>query len=104
MIRNVLAIAVLATSVAPAVALAQTVASAPAAAYSTSDTTIGALLDDPAAKAVLDKILPEFSTNPQIEMARGMTMKAIQPFAGDKLTDEKLAAIDAELAKLPAKK
>jgi hypothetical protein len=101
MIRNALAIALLATSVAPAAAHAQSVAVAAAAAYTTSDTDIGTLLDDPAAKAVLDKVLPGFTTNPQIEMARPMTMKSIQQYAADQLTDEKLAAVDAELAKLP---
>jgi hypothetical protein len=104
MIRNVLAIALLATSVAPAAALAQSTVVVAAAAYTTSDTDIGTLLDDPAAKAVLDKVLPGFATNPQIEMARPMTMKSIQQYAADQLTDEKLAAVDAELAKLPPKK
>jgi para-nitrobenzyl esterase len=104
MIRNVFAIALLATAVAPAAALAQSVAVIAAAAYTTSDTDIGTLLDDPAAKAVLEKVLPGFATNPQIEMARPMTMKSIQQYAADQLTDEKLAAVDAELAKLPPKK
>lgn len=104
MIRYALAITLLGSSVAPAVALAQSVAVATAASYSTADTDIGTLLDDPASKAVLDKVLPGFSTNPQIDMARSMTMRSIQAYAADQLTDEKLAAVDAELAKLPAKK
>lgn len=103
MIRNVLAIALLATSLAPAAALAQSVTVIAAAAYSTTETDIGTLLDDPASKAVLDKVLPGFSTNPQIDMARPMTMKSIQQYAADTLTDEKLAAVDAEFAKLPPK-
>jgi hypothetical protein len=37
-------------------------------------------------------------------MARGMTLKQIQQFAGDAVTDEALAKIDADLAKIPAKK
>lgn len=77
---------------------------APAAHYTTAETDIGTLLDDPASKAVLVKNLPGFADNPQIEMARSMTLKQIQGFAGDALSDEKLAAVDAELAKLPAKK
>ena len=104
MIRYALAIALLASSGAPSLALAQSAATAPAASYSTTDTDIGTLLDDPAANAVLDKVLPGFSTNPQIDMARSMTMKSIQAYAADQLTDEKLAAVDAELAKLPPKK
>jgi hypothetical protein len=33
-----------------------------------------------------------------------MTLKAVQPYAEDTVTDEKLAKIDAALAKLPASK
>ena len=79
-------------------------AAAAAAGYNTENTTIGDLLDDPAAKAVLVKYIPETVNNSQIDMARGMTLKQIQQYAGDTLTDQVLAKIDAELAKLPAKK
>jgi len=68
--------------------------------YTTSDTEIGMLLDDPAAKAVIDKYLPAVSGSDQIDMARSMTLKAIQQYAPDDITDAKLAEIDAELAKL----
>lgn len=95
MLRKVVLAGLLATLSVPAMA-----ASAP---YNTTDTTIGALLDDPAAKAVVDKAMPGFSTNPQVEMARSMTFKQIQGFAPDMIKDETLAKIDAELAKLPTK-
>ena len=36
-------------------------------------------------------------------MARGMTLKATQQFAPSMVTDEVLAKIDADLAKLPKK-
>ena len=79
-------------------------AAAPAKpAYSTADTTIGDLIDNPATKAVLDKHLPGFADNQQIAMARAMTMRQIQGFAADMLPDDKLAQIDADLAALPAK-
>lgn len=88
-------------------ALAQTAPAANAAApgaakakYTTNDTEIGTLLDDPAAKAILEKIVPGMTTNDQIDMARAMTLKAIQQYAADQLTDAKLAQIDAEFAKL----
>ncbi|WP_420381791.1 hypothetical protein [Novosphingobium sp.] len=75
--------------------------SKPAAAkYSTSDTDIGTLLDDPAAKAIVEKHIPGMTTNPQIDMARSMTLKAIQAYAASDVTDERLAAIDADFAKL----
>lgn len=89
------------------VALAAPVVAAPAfaadaAAYS-SDTALGTLLDNPQAKAVLDKYIHEMIANPQIEMARALTLRQLQGYASDALSDEKLAQIDAELAKVPAK-
>ena len=96
-------LAILAASTA---AVAQPAAPAAAAAdhYSTAGTPIGTLLDDPAAKAVLVKYIPEVVSNPQIDMARGMTLKDTQQYAPDMVSDQKLSQIDAELAKLPAKK
>ena len=73
-------------------------AAAPAVKLSTADSTIGDLLDNPAAKAVLTKHLPALVGNAQIEMARSMTLKQIQPMAGDLLSDEVLAKIDMDLA------
>lgn len=66
-------------------------------AFSTSETDIGTLLDNPKTRAILDKHIPQFVSNPQIDMARSMTMKQIQSFAGDVLTDEVLNKIDADL-------
>lgn len=68
--------------------------------YSTNATDIGTLIDNPATKAVLDKDLPGFSGNPQIEMARSMTLKQIQGFSDDAITDAVLAKIDEDLAKI----
>ncbi|MCP3733528.1 hypothetical protein M9979_01335 [Sphingomonas sp. RP10(2022)] len=93
-------------------ALAQTApapaatAGAPAVAahYSVEATDLGTLLDNPQTKAIIDKHIPGMSSNPQIEMARGMTLKVIQPYAADTVTDAALAAIDADLAKVPVKK
>ena len=95
MLRKILIAGLLATASLPAMAAA--------APYTTADTTIGTLIEDPAAKAVLDKHMPGMSSNPQIDMAKSMTLKQIQGFAPDMIKDEVLAAIDAELAKLPAK-
>ncbi len=64
--------------------------------YSSTETTIGVLLEDPAAKAILDKHIPGLTDNPSISMAAGMTLKALQAVAGDKVTDEMLAAVDAD--------
>jgi hypothetical protein len=77
-------------------------ATAPAK-YTTADTQIGTLLDDPAAKAILLKHVPQLVGSAQIDMARTMTLKQVQGYASDMLTDDALAKIDADLAKLPSK-
>jgi len=87
-------------AVAPALAAETSAASAPTPAYSTAATDIGTLLDNPQTRAVLDKHLPSFAGNPQIAMARAMTLRQIQSFASDMLTDEVLAKVDEDLAKI----
>lgn len=76
---------------------------APAAHYTAEATTIGSLLDDPAARAVLDKHIPGMTTNPQIDMARAMTLKMVQQYSPSTITDKVLADVDADFAKLPVK-
>ncbi|MDE2410153.1 MAG: hypothetical protein KGM18_00095 [Sphingomonadales bacterium] len=97
-------VAGLVTLSAPTAALAADAPAAAAkAAYSTADTDLGTLLDNPATKAVLSKYIADMISNPQIDMARSMTLRQLQSYAGDKLTDDTLAKIDAELAKVPGK-
>ncbi len=84
----------------PALAAEAQAVAAPAPAFSTAGTDIGTLLDNPQTRAVLDKHMPSFAANPQIEMARAMTLRQIQSFAADMLTDEVLAKVDADLAKI----
>jgi hypothetical protein len=111
--RVVVCLATLVASTACATVLAQSTAAAkapaPAAAtakasYNTTDTDVGTLLDDPAARAIVDKHIPGFSAGEQIDMARGMTLRSLQQFAPEQITDQVLADIDSELAKLPARK
>ncbi len=78
--------------------LAQAQAPAPAAYSSTS--TVGVLLDNPAAKAVLMQFIPDVVTNPQIDQGRGMQLRELAQYV-PALTPEMFAKIDAELAKLP---
>lgn len=109
-ISTLLAAASLAALSAPALAAPATAApatNAPAATapaakakYTTADTEIGTLLDDPAAKAIVEKHIPGFTTNDQVDMARGMTLRGVQQYASEEVTDARLAAIDAEFAKL----
>lgn len=97
--KLMLAAAMLAT-VAAAPAIAAEAAAATQTVMTTAETDIGTLLDNPASKAVLEKYLAPLVTNPQIDMARSMTLKQIQGFAADQVTDEVLAKIDADLAKI----
>jgi hypothetical protein len=89
-------------------ATAEDKAAAPAAeaaksAFSTAETTIGDILDNAEAKAIVEKHMPGFSAHPQIEMARGFSLKAVQSFQPDQITDELLAKIDADFTALAAK-
>jgi cytochrome P450 len=76
---------------------------APGARYSTAETKLGALLADPAARAVLDRYFPGVSADKRIGMAKGMTLRTVQKFAPDTFTTEALDAADVELAQLPAR-
>jgi hypothetical protein len=71
-------------------------------ANSTSTVTIGEFMDNPKLKPILDKYLPGFSDNEQVGMARGLTLRAIQAYSPDTLTDESLGNIDAEVSGLPS--
>lgn len=85
------------------IAQANETSSAPVAEHermSSETTPIGELLDNADARAILQRHLPDVVSSEQIDIARGMTLKTIQPYALDSITDEKLAAIDAELAEL----
>jgi hypothetical protein len=68
----------------------------------TLDTTLGELIDDPQAKAVLDQHLPGVSTHPMVAMARGMSLNMIlsMPQAAQLgLTKEKAESVLAEINK-----
>ena len=43
----------------------------------TLDTTLGTILGNPQAKAVLDSYLPGVSTNPMVAMAKGFSLRAV---------------------------
>ena len=70
--------------------------------YSTADTPISTLLADPAAREILRRHAPVFANTSRAAMIGNDSLKAIQGYAYMILTDEVLARIDAEFAKLPA--
>ncbi len=115
--KNVLILCVIATALVSAIGVASDPSTPPAAAtapaatapapvaaadtvYTTTDTPVGDLLDNPKTRAILDQDVPGFTTADQIDSARGMTLKAIQQYAPDMFSDAVLAKIDADLAKL----
>ena len=103
MIRHALIAGLVALAAPATIAYADAPATTAKAGYSTADSDLGTLLDNPATKAVLSKYIADMISNPQIDMARSMTLRQLQSYAGDKLSDDTLAKIDAELAKVPAK-
>ena len=64
------------------------------------DSKVGDLLANEAARAVLDKNLPDFTSNPQLAMAQGFSLKMLAGLAGGRITPEMLAAVEAELIAL----
>jgi len=61
------------------------------------DATMGELLTDPAAHAVLQEEIPQFAFSPQIEQARDLTLRSLQRYVPKLLTDVKLQEVDAKL-------
>ena len=100
----VAALAVGATPVMLSPAWSAEPAAKPAARYSVSTTLVGQMLDDPAANALLKKMIPTVYANEMFQTAgRELTLKSIQQYEPDALSDENLAKLQAELDKLPAK-
>jgi para-nitrobenzyl esterase len=71
--------------------------------YNSLITPLGVLLDDPAARAILQRRIPDVVNNDQVNMARGQTLAALQMYLPQQLSDAVLAGIDGELAALPKK-
>lgn len=94
------------TLMAATPALAQTAPAAPAAtqaaAYS-ADTPLETVVADPAAKAVLDKTLPNLAKHPAFEQFKAMSLRQLQPYSQGAISDEALAKVDADLKALAPK-
>lgn len=84
--------------------VAQAQAPAPAAPASTaaysSASKVGELIDNPATKAALLKLIPGVVNHPQINDARDMALRDLAQYAPE-LTPAVFAQVDAELAKIP---
>jgi hypothetical protein len=89
---------VLMTVVCAPIAHAET--SAPVAPKFNVDMPIETIAADPKAKAVLDAVFPGMTTHAMYEQFKGMSLKQLQPMAGDQITDAGIAKLTAELAAL----
>ncbi|WP_292119168.1 hypothetical protein [Brevundimonas sp.] len=72
------------------------------AEHPTIESPIEALVADPATKAVLEKHLPGMDKHPAYGQFKGMSLRQVAPYSQGAITDEKLAAIEADLKALPA--
>jgi para-nitrobenzyl esterase len=71
--------------------------------YSVDTTTIGTLLDDPEAAAILERLIPTVYDNDMFRtMGRPNTLRVAQQYEAAVLTEEKMQEIQAELDKLPS--
>lgn len=70
--------------------------------FSVNTTRIADLLANPASKAVIDRHMPGFSSDARVGAAGAFTLKFIQPHSGGMITDALLAAIERDLAAIPA--
>lgn len=65
----------------------------------TLDSTLGEILDDPQARAVLDELVPGVSTHSLVFLARGITLADGAARLGS-IEPERLAELDARLRAL----
>lgn len=69
--------------------------------FSVHSTKVGVLLDDPRTAAILQRMIPVVYANEMFQsMGRDQTLAGIQQYEPATLTDDMLAAIQAEFDKL----
>jgi hypothetical protein len=83
---------------------AATTVPAPAAmsagGYSTATTPLGTLIDDPKIRLLVEKALPGLLSQPQIEQARGITLRALRDYAPERISEAALDTLDKDLGAL----
>lgn len=96
--RAIILAASLAVSVSLAgAAMAQSVPSG----QPTIDWTVQDLLNNPAARAVLDKNLPGAEDDPRLQLVKAMTLRTVAQFPEAQIDQAKLELIASQLAALP---
>lgn len=61
---------------------------------------IGELMNNESAKAVLEKHFPGFTSNPTLELAKEITLKALSHFPQSNITPDQLKSCAEDLSKL----
>lgn len=69
-------------------------------AHFSLDTPIAALIDDPRAKAVLDKDMPGLTTDENLPRFRALTLRQLAPLSGGQMTAELMSTLAFDLAAL----
>jgi hypothetical protein len=64
------------------------------------ESKLGDLLENEAAKAILEKHMPGISTHPQIGMGKGFALSMVAKFSGGLISDDMLTKVDADLKAL----
>ena len=86
----------------PAVLLVSVAAHAQAVEWSTQTSKVGALLDNPATRAVLERHFPGVSHDWRMKMVRGKTFRQLHDMAPNRLPSAALDAVDHDLQAIPA--
>jgi hypothetical protein len=101
LMKLVLLVAALVSAAAtPAFAQQAAPAAAPAASHGAAlngDSPIEEIAATAAGKATLDKNVPGLLAHAAYEQFKGMSLRALAPMSGGIITDEKIAAVEADL-------
>jgi hypothetical protein len=68
--------------------------------YDLETTTLGQLLDDPEARAIIVELVPELPGHPMIGFAKGMPAAAVLQMAGNQLPADTLQQLQTRIAAL----
>lgn len=68
--------------------------------FDLNTTTLGQLLDDPQARAIIDELVPELPTHPMVGMAKGMPVNTVLTFAGGQVDPDVLTELKTRIAAL----
>jgi hypothetical protein len=71
-----------------------------AAKYDLDVVTLGELLDDPQARAIIVEVVPELPDHPMIGMVKGMPANTVLAMAAGQLPAEKAADLKARITAL----